>query len=145
MRQAETAEAEISGEPPEPDAAVSPLAEGGEPAAETPAPVPDAPEDWEAEDDPEAAKRRYLLGRFWHSARAFWSRGGDRLAWPLSGRCWRSFSSIWDSSTASMSGIAASSMRWRSAIPQPSCFSRQSSCRSRVPASAAASPTSMAA
>ena len=84
MRQAETAETEISGEPPEPDAAVSPLAEGGEPAAETPAPVPDAPEDWEAEDDPEAAKRRYLLGRFWHSARAFWSRGGDRLAWPLS-------------------------------------------------------------
>jgi putative ATP-binding cassette transporter len=84
MREADTAETDISAEPPEPDAAVSPQAGGGEPAADAPAPVPDAPEDWETEDDPEAAKRRYLLGRFWHSARAFWSRGGDRLAWPLS-------------------------------------------------------------
>ena len=48
-------------------------------------PVPDASDDWEADDDPEAAKRRYLIRRFWHSALRFWSLGGDRLAWPLSG------------------------------------------------------------
>jgi vitamin B12/bleomycin/antimicrobial peptide transport system ATP-binding/permease protein len=48
------------------------------------APVPDPPEDWDGDDNPEIAKRRYLLWRFWHSARAFWSGAGDRLAWPLS-------------------------------------------------------------
>jgi len=47
--------------------------------------VPEAPDDWEEDDDPEAAKRRYLLRRFWHSAGRFWFKGGDRLAWPLSG------------------------------------------------------------
>ena len=82
MREAEASENDISVAVPETDASDSTEATIGEPAAD-PAPVPDAPEDWETEDDPEAAKRRYLLGRFWHSARAFWSRGGDRLAWPL--------------------------------------------------------------
>ena len=48
-------------------------------------PVPEASDDWEADDDPEAAKRRYLIRRFWHSALRFWSLGGDRRAWPLSG------------------------------------------------------------
>jgi putative ATP-binding cassette transporter len=33
----------------------------------------------------ELAKRRYLVRRFWHSAKGFWGRSGDRLAWPLSG------------------------------------------------------------
>jgi putative ATP-binding cassette transporter len=82
MRQAEIAEQEISVALPETDAPDSPEATMAEPGADPP-PVPDAPEDWESDDDPEAAKRRYLLGRFWHSARAFWSRSGDRLAWPL--------------------------------------------------------------
>jgi putative ATP-binding cassette transporter len=30
------------------------------------------------------ARRRYLLKRFWISARGYWSRRGDRLAWPFS-------------------------------------------------------------
>lgn len=32
----------------------------------------------------EQARKDYLLTRFWISARGFWSRKGDRLAWPLS-------------------------------------------------------------
>jgi vitamin B12/bleomycin/antimicrobial peptide transport system ATP-binding/permease protein len=83
MREAETTEKAISVALPESDASDFTEATIGEAAADPP-PVPDAPEDWEGEDDPEAAKRRYLLWRFWHSASAFWSRGGDRLAWPLS-------------------------------------------------------------
>lgn len=30
----------------------------------------------------ERARKRYLLKRFWISARGYWSRKGDRLAWP---------------------------------------------------------------
>jgi hypothetical protein len=45
---------------------------------------PGAPDDWNEDDDPEVAKRRYLLRRFWHSAGRFWLKSGDRLAWPLS-------------------------------------------------------------
>jgi putative ATP-binding cassette transporter len=83
MREAETAEEGISPALLEND--VSDFTEPtiGEGAAD-PLPVPDAPEDWQGEEDPETAMRRYLLWRFWHSARAFWSRRGDRLAWPLS-------------------------------------------------------------
>ena len=45
--------------------------------------VPDmsGPDDFLAN---EAAKRRYLLRRFWRSAIDFWSRKGDRMAWSLS-------------------------------------------------------------
>jgi putative ATP-binding cassette transporter len=32
----------------------------------------------------EQARKSYLLTRFWISARGFWSRNGDRLAWPFS-------------------------------------------------------------
>ncbi|MDL2407965.1 ABC transporter ATP-binding protein/permease [Rhizobium calliandrae] len=32
----------------------------------------------------EQARKRYLLARFWISARGYWGRGGDRLAWPCS-------------------------------------------------------------
>lgn len=32
----------------------------------------------------EQARKDYLLTRFWISARGFWSRKGDRLAWPFS-------------------------------------------------------------
>lgn len=31
----------------------------------------------------EQARKRYLLKRFWISARGYWGRGGDRLAWPF--------------------------------------------------------------
>src|SRR5688572_30073293 len=33
----------------------------------------------------EQARRRYLLQRFWITAKGFWSRRGDRRAWPLTG------------------------------------------------------------
>src|SRR4051812_11960094 len=36
------------------------------------------------EEDLENARRRYLLRRWWLSAKGFWGRNGDRLAWPLS-------------------------------------------------------------
>ncbi|TCU13487.1 ABC transporter ATP-binding protein/permease [Rhizobium sullae] len=35
-------------------------------------------------EEAEQARKRYLLTRFWMSARGYWSRGGDRLAWPCS-------------------------------------------------------------
>ena len=31
----------------------------------------------------EQARKNYLLTRFWISARGFWGRHGDRLAWPF--------------------------------------------------------------
>lgn len=42
------------------------------------------PDEWNKRGDPEASRRRYLLGRYWYSARGFWGKGGDRFAWPLS-------------------------------------------------------------
>jgi len=35
-------------------------------------------------EEQEEARKSYLLTRFWISARGFWSRNGDRLAWPIS-------------------------------------------------------------
>ena len=35
-------------------------------------------------EEAEEARKGYLLTRFWISARGFWSRNGDRLAWPFS-------------------------------------------------------------
>jgi vitamin B12/bleomycin/antimicrobial peptide transport system ATP-binding/permease protein len=35
-------------------------------------------------EEQEEARKSYLLTRFWISARGFWSRNGDRLAWPFS-------------------------------------------------------------
>jgi putative ATP-binding cassette transporter len=35
-------------------------------------------------EEAEQARKRYLLKRFWISARGFWSRRGDGLAWPFS-------------------------------------------------------------
>lgn len=54
-----------------------------------PDPPPEATEPTDAVDDDaeeslEDARRRYLLGRFWLSAKAFWGRNGGRFAWPLS-------------------------------------------------------------
>src|SRR5205085_4083747 len=41
------------------------------------------PDDFALADDPEAARHRYLLERFWTSARGFWGRDGKRIAWIL--------------------------------------------------------------
>ena len=47
-------------------------------------PVP-AEDEWTDEEiDPETSRRKYLLHRFWFTARLYWSKAGDRLAWPLS-------------------------------------------------------------
>ncbi|MCS3729448.1 ABC transporter ATP-binding protein/permease [Bradyrhizobium betae] len=35
-------------------------------------------------EEAEQARKNYLLTRFWISARGFWGRSGDRLAWPFS-------------------------------------------------------------
>jgi vitamin B12/bleomycin/antimicrobial peptide transport system ATP-binding/permease protein len=35
-------------------------------------------------EEAEALRKSYLLTRFWISARGFWGRHGDRMAWPLS-------------------------------------------------------------
>jgi len=35
-------------------------------------------------EEAEEARKDYLLTRFWISARGFWTKNGDRLAWPLS-------------------------------------------------------------
>ncbi|PDS74683.1 ABC transporter ATP-binding protein/permease [Rhizobium sp. L43] len=35
-------------------------------------------------EEAEQTRKRYLLKRFWISARRFWGRGGDKLAWPCS-------------------------------------------------------------
>lgn len=32
----------------------------------------------------ERARKKYLLRRFWISARGYWSRRGDKIAWPFS-------------------------------------------------------------
>ncbi|SDA50012.1 ABC transporter ATP-binding protein/permease [Mesorhizobium qingshengii] len=49
------------------------------------APPPDAvePDPELTPEEAEQARKRYLLRRFWISARGYWSRRGDRLAWPF--------------------------------------------------------------
>jgi len=49
------------------------------------APPPEAiePDPRMTPEEAEQARRKYLLRRFWISGRGYWSRRGDRLAWPL--------------------------------------------------------------
>jgi vitamin B12/bleomycin/antimicrobial peptide transport system ATP-binding/permease protein len=56
-----------------------------EPVADTlPGPdISELEEDTASDTDVESRKRRYLLKRFWLSARGFWGRAGGRLAWAL--------------------------------------------------------------
>lgn len=48
--------------------------------------TPDAPlpERELTTEEKEKARRKYLLSRFWGSARGFWGRSGEKLAWPFS-------------------------------------------------------------
>jgi putative ATP-binding cassette transporter len=56
-------------------------AEGGE--VEPPPPEVVGPEALTPE-EAEQARKDYLLTRFWISARGYWGRNGDRMAWPFS-------------------------------------------------------------
>ncbi|MFF0920529.1 ABC transporter ATP-binding protein/permease [Rhizobium leguminosarum] len=49
-------------------------------------PPPDAiePDPELTPEEAEQARKRYLLKRFWISARRYWGRGGDKFAWPFS-------------------------------------------------------------
>jgi putative ATP-binding cassette transporter len=66
----------------------APVTESGEKLPDPPPEIGDATEIPEEDDDSqeslEQVRRRYLLGRFWLSAKGFWSRNGSKLAWPLS-------------------------------------------------------------
>ena len=53
-------------------------------AAEPPPPEPAEPDPELTPEEAEQARKDYLLTRFWISARGYWSRNGDRLAWAFS-------------------------------------------------------------
>src|SRR5438552_97825 len=53
-------------------------------AAEPPPPEPVEPDPELTPEEAEQARKDYLLMRFWISARGYWGRNGDRLAWAFS-------------------------------------------------------------
>ncbi|MFK0206545.1 ABC transporter ATP-binding protein/permease [Agrobacterium sp. NPDC090283] len=53
-------------------------------AADDPIPPAEEPALGLTPEEAEQARKKYLLKRFWISARGFWSRRGDGLAWPFS-------------------------------------------------------------
>jgi putative ATP-binding cassette transporter len=55
-----------------------------EAAGEVAPPDPIEPDPELTPEEAEEARKRYLLKRFWISARRYWGRGGDGLAWPCS-------------------------------------------------------------
>jgi vitamin B12/bleomycin/antimicrobial peptide transport system ATP-binding/permease protein len=62
-----------------------PVTESGEKLPTPPPEMVDPPEQVPEEDqeDLDSLRRRYLLRRFWLSAKGFWGRNGTRWAWPL--------------------------------------------------------------
>jgi putative ATP-binding cassette transporter len=73
------AKPEISAEKAE---IVEVAAEGGDHVEPPPDIVESDPE--LSPEEAEQARKEYLLTRFWISARGYWGKGGDRLAWPFS-------------------------------------------------------------
>jgi putative ATP-binding cassette transporter len=64
-----------------------PVTESGEKLPDPPPEIAegaDVPEDEDEQESLEQIRRRYLLGRFWLSAKGFWGRNGSPWAWPLS-------------------------------------------------------------
>lgn len=61
-----------------------PVTESGEKLPDPPPDIPEMVDDEDAE-ALERVRRRYLLSRFWLSAKGFWGRNGAPLAWLLSG------------------------------------------------------------
>jgi vitamin B12/bleomycin/antimicrobial peptide transport system ATP-binding/permease protein len=60
------------------------VAEAGD-HVEPPPPEAVEPDPQMSPEEAEQARKDYLLTRFWISARGYWGRGGDRLAWLFSG------------------------------------------------------------
>jgi putative ATP-binding cassette transporter len=86
------AKSTVKSKPPAKDAKKSPGkqppiveidAESGDPV-EPPPPEIVEPDPEMTPEELEQARKDYLLTRFWISARGFWGRHGDRLAWPFS-------------------------------------------------------------
>jgi hypothetical protein len=93
-------------------------------------------------EEAEALRKGYLLTRFWISARGFWGRHGDRLAWPFSIgllilivgnvalqygiNVWNRaiFDGIEKRDAATVYFLTAYSFRWRSAV----CWSASRRC-----------------
>jgi putative ATP-binding cassette transporter len=63
-----------------------PVTESGEKLPDPPPEIAETvePADEDEQESLDDARRRYLLGRFWLSAKGFWGRNGARLAWPFS-------------------------------------------------------------
>jgi putative ATP-binding cassette transporter len=59
------------------------VTEGGD-QVEPPPPEAVEPDPKLSPEEAEQARKDYLLTRFWISARGYWGRNGDRLAWPFS-------------------------------------------------------------
>lgn len=66
--------------PPEESETVDVVAEDGD-HVEPPPPEVIEPDPELSPEEAEQARKDYLLTRFWISARGYWGRGGDRLAW----------------------------------------------------------------
>jgi putative ATP-binding cassette transporter len=62
----------------------SPIVEAAADHVEPPPPEAVEPDPDLSPEEAEQARKDYLLTRFWISARGFWGRGGDRLAWIFS-------------------------------------------------------------
>src|SRR5829696_5640304 len=69
-----------SSDPEQKSEFVDVTAEGGN-HVEPPPPEAVEPDPQMSPEEAEQARKDYLLTRFWISARGYWSRGGDRLAW----------------------------------------------------------------
>ena len=71
---------------PKSDLKAEPVTESGEKLPTPPPELVDPPEQASEEEqqDLDNLRRRYLLRRFWLSAKSFWGRNGGRLAWFLS-------------------------------------------------------------
>jgi vitamin B12/bleomycin/antimicrobial peptide transport system ATP-binding/permease protein len=64
-----------------------PVTESGEKLPDPPPEMgedAEIPEDEDEQESLDQIRRRYLLGRFWLSAKGFWGRHGSAWAWPLS-------------------------------------------------------------
>src|SRR5262245_46377739 len=63
-----------------------PVTESGEKLPDPPPEIVETtePADEDEQESLDQIRRRYLLRRFWLSAKGFWGRNGAKLAWPFS-------------------------------------------------------------